>query len=175
MLSTDDIVAINQVVQRVHHLIDDIFSPHSTSKLRGQFDLMRQVFTDDVVYDLSYRNLPIVHGVDEFAKLASTSYGRDAVTQMGHHATNVYVYEDDEGNVRVASKVISIFGDGDMGQHGSATCSDFHDVVIQTPQGWRISERVAVCRWPNPTSFTRDETLTTLADLGLSTASEPAD
>lgn len=174
MLTTDDIVAINQVVQRVHHLIDDIFSPHSTSKVHGQFDLMRQVFIDDVVYDLSYRNLPIVHGVDEFAKLASTSYGRDAVTQMGHHATNVYVYEDEDGTVRVASKVISIFGDGDMGKHGSATCSDFHDVVVRTEEGWRIAERVAVCRWPNPTSFTREDTLSTLADLGLGSTSGTA-
>jgi hypothetical protein len=159
MLTTDDIVAVNQVVQRVHLLIDDIFSPHSTSPYRGRVELMAEVFTDDLVYDLSYRGLPVVRSLEEFVELSTASYSRDAAKQMGHHATNVYVHEDADGTVRADSKVISIFAEGDLKEGGTASCTDFHDVVVKTDAGWRIKERVAVSRWPNPASFTLPETL----------------
>ena len=49
MLSTDDIVAITLVLNRVHHIIDEAFSPHSVSPNRGHYELLREVFTEDVI------------------------------------------------------------------------------------------------------------------------------
>jgi hypothetical protein len=165
MLSTDDIVAATQVLQRVHHLIDDIFSPHSTSPIKGRAELMAEVFTEDLTYDLSYRGLPVVRSLEELNALSTASYARDAVRQMGHHATNIYIYEDEDGTVRAASKVISIFAiSDDLADGGTAVSTDFHDVLVRTDRGWRIKERVAVCRWPNPRSFTREDTLEAVRD-----------
>jgi hypothetical protein len=164
MLSTDDIVAATQMLNRVHHIIDEVFSPHSVSKNRGRYELLSEVFAEDVVYDLSYRGLPVIHSVDEMIELCVASYQRDAKMQMGHHAMNIYVYEDDDGTVRAASKVICIFATGDLAAAGTATCFDFHDVLVKTPKGWRIKERTPITRWPNPQSFTLPETLELLRE-----------
>jgi hypothetical protein len=116
------------------------------------------------VYDLSYRGLPVVRSLAEFVALANASYNRDAAKQMGHHATNIYVHPRRRRTMRADSKVISIFAEGDLKDGGTASCADFHDVVVKTAAGWRIKERVAVSRWPNPASFTRSETIEVLKD-----------
>jgi hypothetical protein len=165
MLTTDDIVAITQVLNRVHHIIDEVFAPTSQSDKRGHAELLREVFTEDAVYDLTYRGLPLVRGIDEMTELMQASYDRDCNNLMGHHTMNVYVHQDEDGTVRADSKVICIFArSDDLADGGLARCYDFHDVLVETDAGWRIAHRAPITRWPNPRSLTRDETLEHLAE-----------
>lgn len=138
MLELSDIVEIQQVLNHVHHIIDE--------RDWKSFD---QVFAQDAVYDLSYRNLPPVEGVAGIAELCAASYKRDYSDLMGHHAMNIYVYEDESGAVRAKSKVICVMADG------KSTCAQFEDLIVKTASGWRIKRRTASTRHRDAASWTK--------------------
>jgi ketosteroid isomerase-like protein len=139
MLETGDLMEIYQVLNHVHHVID----------LRAWDDL-DTVFTEDAVYDLTYRDLPLVEGLTAIRELMTMSQRRDFAHQTGHHATNFYVHEDPDGVVRADSKVISILDDG------RSLSADFHDELVRTTEGWRINRRTAKTRDKSARSWTRD-------------------
>ncbi|TAM65170.1 aromatic-ring-hydroxylating dioxygenase subunit beta [Mycobacterium sp.] len=66
----------------------------------------------------------------------------NSVHPLAHHVTNVVVYEDAWGAVRVRSKVLGLRNDGSV---GSVT---YDDVVERRDEGWRMIKRVAVLRRP---------------------------
>ena len=65
-----------------------------------------------------------------------------SIHPLAHHVTNIVITEDADGAVRVLSKAIGV---GRKGRVGSAT---YHDVVVHTPGGWRLTQRTAVLRRP---------------------------
>ncbi len=140
MLTTDDYVGIYRTLNKIHHLIDG-----------RRWDEFGDVFTEDAVYDLSYRDLPPVSGVENIVELMAASYKRDYDHLLAHNAMNFDVTEDPDGTVRVHSKVICVFMDG------TASVADMHDIVVNTPAGWRIKVRKASTRDPRAKSWTRKE------------------
>lgn len=140
MLETADIVEIQQMLNLVHHLVD----------LRD-FDNYGRVYTDDATYDLTYRKLPLVQGLPAIIELSAKSFKRDYDHLTGHHCTNIHIYEDADGTVRAKSKVVCVM------QDGSSNCADMNDIIVRTPQGWRIKLRKASTRHANPESWTKPD------------------
>jgi hypothetical protein len=138
MLTTDDYVGIYRTLNRIHHLIDG-----------RRWDEFDSVFTQDAVYDLSYRDLPPVEGIDNIVKLMAESFERDYDHLLAHNAMNFDVWEDEDGTVRCHSKVICVFYDG------TSQVADMHDVLEKTPDGWRIKVRAASTRDPRAKTWTR--------------------
>lgn len=128
MLSIEDKLAIHDLISLYGHIIDG-----------REFTRTHELFTDDAVYDVTDFGAGTHTGWKNIAQM-----WRDAEDQhpLAHHATNVIVSEDADGNVRVISKGI---GPRD-GKAGSAI---YRDIVVKTPQGWRMSERVAIARRPD--------------------------
>jgi 3-phenylpropionate/cinnamic acid dioxygenase small subunit len=119
-MTPEDRVAITDLISMHGHLTDS-----------GQLDRMTELFTDDVVYDLTdYGQEPLV-GRESLRQAALALGDRNPV---GHHVTNIVLTElPDE--VRALSKGLGVMADGTC---GSAT---YEDVVVRTSEGWRISRR----------------------------------
>jgi hypothetical protein len=131
MLTADDKWAIGETIAKHGHLFDE-----------GQLDRLDELFTEDVVYDISDLGDPPffrpLHGIDAV---------RDAALELGprnplaHIVTNIVITEvvDDE-TVTVRSKAINIMADHTC---GTAT---YVDVVRRQADGWRISHRRILAR-----------------------------
>ena len=119
-LSADDVIALHQLVYQYAHIVDD-----------GDFELLREIFTDNVEFDTTAFGNPPLRGID--AVIESYVSARHPVA---HHVTGPVVRTDLEGTVRVRSKVLSLLGGGLC---GSGT---YDDVAVRTPDGWRIASRV---------------------------------
>jgi hypothetical protein len=119
-LPHEDVLALHQLCALYGHLVDD-----------RRFAELDAIFTPDVVFDATAFNQPPRHGLD--AVVASYE---DAAHPVAHHVTNVYAWRDDDGAVRVRSKVISLLGGGVC---GSGT---YDDVAVRTADGWRIAHRI---------------------------------
>ena len=108
------------------HLTDD-----------GDLDRYDQVFTDDVVYDVTDFGFGELRGV-EAVREAGLTLG-DA-NPVGHHVTNIVIEEMLDGVVAARSKGLGVMADGTT---GSVTYED----VIERRQGrWRISRRKVIQR-----------------------------
>lgn len=138
MIEVADYVEIQQVLNLVHHLVD-----------ARDFKNFDRVYTADAVYDLSYRGLPPAEGLETIRELSAASYKRDFDHLTGHHATNIHIYEDDQGVVRAKSKVVCVM------QDGSSNAADMDDILVKTPQGWRIKLRKASTRHLDAKSWTK--------------------
>ena len=138
MLEVADMIEIEQVLNHVHHIIDE-----------RAFASLHLVYAEDAIYDLSYRNLPPAKGIAAISELCASSYKQDFSHLVGHHATNIYIYEDENGVVRAKSKVICVMEDG------TSTSADFNDVITKTSKGWRIQQRVASTRHRHAENWTK--------------------
>ena len=127
-ISIEDRIAIHELLALYGHLIDE-----------RQLSRTGEVFTDDAVYDVSDFGSGVHHGPKEISALWATTTNHP----LAHHTVDLVVTQDPDGTVRVLSKGIGL---GDKGRAGSVT---YRDVVRRTPQGWRISQRVAVLRRPD--------------------------
>ncbi|MFE7746169.1 nuclear transport factor 2 family protein [Nocardia sp. NPDC057455] len=87
----------------------------------GELDRMDELFTADVIYDLTDLGFGELRGVPALRE-AALALG-DA-NPVGHHVTNVLITENDAGTVVVRSKGIGIDADGGC---GSVT---YEDVVV---------------------------------------------
>jgi hypothetical protein len=140
MLESIELIEIYNMLNHVHHIID-----------HRDWPSLKEVFSDDAVYDLSYRNLPPAEGRDAIGEMMAASYTRDFDHLLGHHNMNFWVHEDPDGVVRADSKVICVMADG------TSTCADFQDDLVKTAEGWRIKRRVATTRDPKGSTWTRAE------------------
>lgn len=120
MLSAEDIIEIHHVLAEYGHVVDD-----------HDWDRADQVFTADVVFDLSSVGRPELHGISD---IVANFKGRNAYS---HHTTNVAISENDEGTVRVHSKMLC------FPNEGPPFTGDYYDVMARTPAGWRIAYRRA--------------------------------
>jgi uncharacterized DUF497 family protein len=120
-LSSEQTLAIQRVISLHGHLADD-----------RELDRADQVFTPDVVYDLRDLGYGTLRGLDTLRAAAVEIGDRNPV---GHHVTNIVVFEDADGEVRARSKAIGILRDG------RAESVVYDDRVRLTPDGWRITHR----------------------------------
>jgi hypothetical protein len=127
VLTTEDVLAIHELLARYGHVIDERRWP--------ELDL---IFTPDAFFDASDFGVPALTGVEEIRTSWSSDLDQHPVA---HHATNIVVTEDD-GVVRVESKGICPLRDGRV-----ATVV-YRDEVSRTPAGWRLAQRVATRRRP---------------------------
>ncbi|ALE04943.1 polyketide cyclase [Arthrobacter sp. ERGS1:01] len=119
-LTTDDRLAIHELLSLHGHLMDS-----------GDLDHLDQLFTLDVVYDLSPLGAGMLHGIDAIRRAAQQLGDKNPVA---HHVTNVVIGQG-EGKVTARSKGIGIRADGSVGS------VVYDDELQQTPNGWRISRR----------------------------------
>ena len=124
-LSIQDRLAIQDVICLHGHLVD-----------RGELDRLLEVFTANVVYDLTPMGGQILVGVRDIAD-AAIALG-DA-NPVGHHVTNILVTSEGTA-VTATSKAIGIRRDGSVGS------LVYDDVLEQTDRGWRISHRRVTLR-----------------------------
>lgn len=121
-----DRLAIHELLGLYGHLID-----------QRRWDELDKVFTADLVYDATDFGQRVTRSL---AELQAVWTGDLSIHPLAHHATNIVVTEDADGTVRVLSKGIGV---GNRGRVGSVT---YHDVVVRTPDGWRLAERRAELR-----------------------------
>ena len=127
-LSTDDRLAIHELMSLHGHLADD--------RRAHDLDLL---LTDDARYDVEDFGLGVVVGLPALRELWTAAPGDQPI---GHHVTNVIITETDDG-VRVRSKGLSVMSTG------AAGTVVYDDIVVKTPDGWRVSYRKVVAR-PSP-------------------------
>ncbi len=129
MLDTADRLAIHELIGLYGIVIDE-----------RDWERVGELFTDDVVYDMSELGLGTLHGV---AAVLHLWRSREDLHPLAHHATNIVVTAGaDRDTARAISKGIGV---GRKGRVGSVT---YRDLLRRTPQGWRIASRHARLRQP---------------------------
>lgn len=124
--TTDDIVAINQLMSLWGHILD-----------AGQWDRVGEVLTEDAVYDARVFGIEPAHGIAAIS--ANLSGGQHA---LAHHASNVVVTAGDGDSLNVLSKGLGLV------EGGTAVSATYRDTVVPTSAGWRIATRVLVLQPP---------------------------
>ncbi|MGW1030254.1 nuclear transport factor 2 family protein [Streptomyces sp. NPDC002577] len=120
-LTLEDRLAITELVSLHGHLVDD-----------GNLNRLEEVFTWDVVYDLTDFGQGRLTGIAAFRE-AALALG--AANPVAHHVTNVVVTESADGQAQVRSKGLGIKADGSCGS------VSYDDIAVRTSDGWRISCR----------------------------------
>ena len=123
----EDIIAITNLINLYGYIIDE-----------REFSRTHELFTEDSVYDVTDFDAGVHVGVQAIVNLWRAA----DVHPLAHHATNVIVTMEGSDRARVISKGIGV---RPKGYAGTAT---YRDVVVKTPVGWRIAERIAVMRRP---------------------------
>lgn len=122
MLTADDKWAIGETLALHGHLFDE-----------GELDRLDELFTDDVVYDVSALGSDVYVGIDA-VRDAALALG--AGNPLAHLVTNVVITASaDDDTATVRSKGLAVLADRGC---GTAT---YVDTVRRGPGGWRISHR----------------------------------
>ncbi|MEU9173522.1 nuclear transport factor 2 family protein [Streptomyces sp. NPDC048420] len=123
----EDHLAVTELIALHGHLVD-----------AGALDRLDEVFTADVVHDLSDFGKGEVVGL---AALKEAALALGAGNPVAHHVTNVVVEEVTADRVRARSKGLGVMADGSC---GSVT---YEDTVIRVGTAdWRISHRKVLAR-----------------------------
>ena len=125
MLTADDRAEIEQVIAAYGHVVDD-----------NAWGSAHLVFAEDFVFDFSQFDRPNLNGVSE---LREALRGRKVYS---HHSTNVAIFEEEDGVVRVRSKFIG------FPIEGAPISGDYRDEFVKTARGWRLSRRRSSVRDP---------------------------
>ncbi len=121
-LHADDRWAIGETLSLHGHIFDG-----------GHLGRLEEIFTPDVVYDLSDVGVGTFEGIEAIRR-GALQLG--AGNPIAHHVTNVVITSEEEDLVTVQSKGLMIMGNGAF---GSVT---HHDTLRRHNGGWRISHRV---------------------------------
>lgn len=125
-LTLEDRIAVTELISMHGHLVDD-----------GRLDRLEELFTPDVVYDLTdFGRGPLVGP----AAIREAALALGDGNAVAHHVTDVVVREGADGRVRARCKGLGVRADGTC---GSVT---YDDILVRTPDGWRISHRVLTAR-----------------------------
>jgi hypothetical protein len=125
-LTCEDRAAIAELISMHGHLCDS-----------GELDRLDEVFTADVVYDLTDFGQDPLEGV---AAIAAAGRALGELNPVGHHVTNIVLAELADGQAHARSKGIGINADGTC---GSVT---YEDTIVHGDQDWRISHRKVLVR-----------------------------
>ncbi|MEC3917859.1 nuclear transport factor 2 family protein [Nocardia sp. CDC160] len=124
--TTADRLAIHELLSLHGHLSDS-----------GEFDRFGEVFTDDIVYDMTAYDAGHLTGRDAL---------RDAALQLGdanplaHHVTNITVTPITDDTAAARSKGLAVNLDG------TTASVTYEDTLARTPTGWRITRRRVIPR-----------------------------
>lgn len=121
-----DRTAITELIAWHGHLVDS-----------GALDRLGEVFTDDVVCDVTDLGGAPLHGP---AAMRDAAYALGDRNPVGHHVTNTVLTETGEDRARAVSKFIGVRADGTC---GSGT---YDDTLARGPAGWRITHRRILAR-----------------------------
>jgi ketosteroid isomerase-like protein len=121
MLGTGDFVEIQQLLARYCHVVDG-----------KDWDRLPLVFAADAAVTVVGIH-PRTTGLDALRQLYSVTMRHP----LAHHSTSLIVVDSSDGAVELASKWVTVRADGTTGT------GVYEDVVVRTPDGWRIRERVA--------------------------------
>lgn len=121
-LTTEDRLAIADLIALHGHLFDEV-----------ELDRLDELFTYDVIYDVSDFGQESMQGIDAIRSGALALGDRNPVA---HHVTNIVVTAMNDDSVSVRSKGLGVTRDGKI---GSVT---YIDTVDRTASGWRISRRL---------------------------------
>ena len=124
-LTPEDRAEIEQVIAAYGHVVDD-----------NAWTSAHLVFAENFVFDFSHFGRPNLNGVSE---LRAALKGRKVYS---HHSTNVAIFEDEDGVVRVRSKFIG------FPVEGAPISGDYRDEFVRTPAGWRLRRRRSNVREP---------------------------
>jgi hypothetical protein len=123
-MDASEIVAIGQLMAHYGHLVDARAWPR-----------LGEIFSADGVFDV------VAYGAGRHEGLARViAFFERASHPPAHHTTNLYVYEESR-QVHAWSKY-AVPGDG-----GRMFGGDYRDLLLKTPDGWRIRERIVTKRW----------------------------
>ncbi|MEV0601632.1 nuclear transport factor 2 family protein [Streptomyces sp. NPDC050315] len=126
-LAAEDRTAIAELLALHGHLFDE-----------GELHRLDELFTADVVYDVSDFGQPPLKGVRAISEAA---FALGEAIPVGHHVTNIVLTElPDGGGVHARSKGIGVNADGTC---GTVT---YEDTVVRAADGWRISHRRVLAR-----------------------------
>lgn len=117
----DDRVLIHELINLHGHLMDE-----------GALDRLPELFTDDVVYDVSSMGGGTLVGPPAIADAARRLGDRNP---LGHHVTNIVVISIGDDDAAAVSKGLGVMSDGSVGS------VVYEDDLRRTPDGWRISRR----------------------------------
>ncbi|MBR7839668.1 nuclear transport factor 2 family protein [Actinospica durhamensis] len=117
--------------------ITDLINLHGHLTDAGDLHRAGELFTPDVVYDLSAFGFGVVHGT---AALRESALAVGAANPVGHHVTNIVITPIDERSARVRSKGLGVKADGTAGS------VVYEDIVTRQPDGWKISHRTVTAR-----------------------------
>ena len=123
-LTTDDRLAIHDLLALHGHLD------------AGALDRLGELFTDDVVYDLTPLGGTVLEGVDE---VAASARELGVNSPVAHLVTNIVIDEPGD-EVTARSKFLGVRRDGSVGS------GVYDDVLRRTPEGWRIARRRVTLR-----------------------------
>ncbi|MDT0549748.1 MULTISPECIES: nuclear transport factor 2 family protein [Streptomyces] len=125
-LTCEDRCAITELIAMHGHLCDS-----------GELDRFDEVFTTDVIYDVTDFGHEVLRGV---AACAEAGRALGELNPVGHHVTNTVLSEQADGRVHARSKGIGVYADGTT---GSVT---YEDTIVRMDQGWLISHRKVLAR-----------------------------
>jgi len=121
-LSMEDRQAIDRTLALHGHIFD-----------RGELDRLEEIFTPEVVYDLSDVGAGTFEGLEA---IRSGARQLGASNPIAHHVTNIVITSQQDDLVTVQSKGLIIMADGSV-----ASVTHF-DTLRRDDSSWRISRRV---------------------------------
>ena len=117
--------------------ISEILSLHGHIFDGGQLGRLEEIFTPEVVYDLSDVGVGTFEGIEA---VRSGALGLGAGNPVAHHVTNVVITSEEDDLVTARSKGLMIMANG-------AFASVTHlDTLRRRDGGWRISRRVVLAQ-----------------------------
>ena len=94
------------------------------------WDRLREIFTDDAVFDLTGVGARRLEGIDDIVHFMNV----EASHPKTHMMTNIYVDEQDE-NVIMNFRIVALLGKGLVGT------ASYYDRVVKRDEGWRVQHR----------------------------------
>lgn len=124
-MTADDRLAIHELLALHGHLVDD-----------GALHRLDELFTDDVVYDLTPLGGTVLRGIDA---IGASARELGESNPVAHLVTNILIAEH-QGEVTTRTKFLGVRRNGSVGS------GVYEDVLRQTPNGWRIARRRVLLR-----------------------------
>ncbi|OAP25309.1 MULTISPECIES: nuclear transport factor 2 family protein [Amycolatopsis] len=121
-LHAKDRQAISETLSSHGHLFDE-----------GHLDRLGEIFTPDVVYDMSALEAGTFEG-NEAVRSAAVRLGAD--NPIAHHLTNLVITSEEDDRATARSKGLVVLADGTFASVTHLDSLRRHD------GGWRISRRV---------------------------------
>ena len=94
------------------------------------WDRLRDIFTDDAVFDLTGVGARRLEGIDDIVHFMNI----EASHPKTHMMTNIYVDEHEE-TVTMNFRIVALLGKGLVGS------ASYYDRVVKTDHGWRVQHR----------------------------------